>query len=125
MKTIQNFILEKLQINKNSKIKHDKDEEFYEKTSTDLLTEIQNDVDKKGEYHTYTIDGGQKKFKKGFLTLLPTEDAITITAFNTAKEFADLLGADEDLYDDYETLEVGEFGEFDEGQSSTKVLRIW
>ena len=38
-----NQIQEKLKINSKSKV-NDKDEEFYEKTSTDLLAEIQNEI---------------------------------------------------------------------------------
>ena len=44
MKNLDDFISEKLHIGKFKK--SNKDEEFYEKTSTDLLVEIQNEVDK-------------------------------------------------------------------------------
>lgn len=124
MKNLNDFISEKLHI-RNFK-KSNKDEEFYEKTSTDLLVEIQNDVDKDGEYHTYSFDDGKKKFKKGFLTFNEDLGFLTITAFNTAEDFANIVGAYKDAYKQYENIKVGgciDWGEND--GSTTQILRIW
>ena len=126
MNTINNFIIEKLKINSKSKIGNDKDEEFYEKTSTDLLVEIQNEVDKDGEYHTYSFKDGKKKFKKGFLTFNEDGEFVSIIAFNTAEDFADMLGADEDAYKQYENVKVGGCIDWGENDGSTsQILRIW
>ena len=91
-----------------------------------LYSETQNEVDKNGEYHTYTITDGKKKFKKGFLTFNDEGEFFTITAFNTAKEFAEMLGADEDTYNQYNNIKVGgciEWGDTD--GTTTQILRIW
>jgi len=125
MNTINNFIIEKLKVNSKSKV-FDKDEEFYEKTSTDLSVEIQNEVDKDGEYHTYNFKDGKKKFKKGFLTFNKDNEFFTITAFNNAKDFAEMLDAYEDEYDSYENINVGECIDYEEHDGSTsQILRIW
>ena len=126
MQTLNDFISEKLKVNSKSKISRNKDEEFYEKTSTDLLVEIQNEIDKDGEYHTYEIEDGKKKFKKGFITFNQDQEYVTITAFNSAEDFAKMLGADEDFYEHYEDIKVGgciEWGEKD--GTTTNIMRIW
>ena len=121
-----NQIQEKLKINSKSKVGNDKDEEFYEKTSTDLLAEIQNEINKDGEYHTYSYEDGKKKFKKGFVVLNQDNEFVAITAFNTAKDFADMIGTDEKYYKEYEDLDVGEVAVIDDSDGSfSNVLRIW
>jgi hypothetical protein len=120
MNKINNFILEKLKINSKSKI-NNKDEEFYEKTSTDLLVEVQNTIDKTGEYHTYTFEDGQKKFKKGFIYANASDGFIGIQAFNKSSEFEDLLGIDEGEYKELDSLSVGNGTEID----GSKIIRIW
>ena len=120
-----NQIQEKLKINSKSKV-NDKDEEFYEKTSTDLLAEIQKEIDKDGEYHTYSYEDGKKKFKKGFVVLNQDNEFVAITAFNTAKDFANMIGTDEKYYKEYEDLDVGEVAVIDDSDGSfSNVLRIW
>ena len=124
MKNLDDFISEKLHIGKFKK--SNKDEEFYEKTSTDLLVEIQNEVDKNGEYHTYSFEDGKKKFKKGFILLNQNNEFVSITAFNTAEDFANMLGADSKYYEEYEELEIGEVSVIDESDGSfSNVMRIW
>lgn len=91
-----------------------------------LFSEIQNEVNKNGEYHTYSIEDGKKKFKKGFLTFNEDGDFFTVTAFNSAKEFAEMLNADEDVYDKYDNVDVGDCIEWsDTDGTTTKILRIW
>jgi hypothetical protein len=91
-----------------------------------LFSEIQNEVDKRGEYHTFTITDGQKKFKKGFLTFNENSEFFTVTAFNSAKEFAEMLGADEDAYKQYDNVKVGSCIKWgDPDGSISKILRIW
>ena len=64
-----------------------------------LFSEVQNEIDnKKGEYHSYDFSGGQKKYKKGFVVLNQDNEFVAITAFNTAKDFADMIGTDEKYY---------------------------
>lgn len=124
MKNLDDFISEKLHIGKFKK--SNKDEEFYEKTSTDLLVEIQNEVDKDGEYHTYSFEDGKKKFKKGFLTFNEDGEFVSITAFNTAEDFANMLGADKDAYKQYENVKIGGCIDWGENDGSTsQILRIW
>ena len=124
MKNLDDFISEKLHIGKFKK--SNKDEEFYEKTSTDLLVEIQNEVDKNGEYHTYSFEDGKKKFKKGFILLNQNNEFVSITAFNTAEDFANMLGADSKYYEEYEELEIGEVSVIDDSDGSfSNVMRIW
>ena len=121
-----NQIQEKLKINSKSKVNNDKDEEFYEKTSTDLLAEIQKEIDKDGEYHTYSYEDGKKKFKKGFVVLNQDNEFVAITAFNTAKDFSNMIGTDEKYYKEYEDLDVGEVAVIDDSDGSfSNVLRIW
>ena len=91
-----------------------------------LFSEVQNDTTKNGEYHTYNIGDGQKKFKKGFLTFNKDGEFFTITAFNSAKEFAEMLGADEDAYKQYDNVKVGGCMDWGENDGSTsQILRIW
>lgn len=118
MKIIDSFIQEKLKVNSKSKIH---DEEFYEKTSTDLLIDVQNDVDKTGEYHTYKYEDGQKKFKKGFIYINTNDEFIGIQAFNKSSEFEDLLGVDPGEYKELDTLSISEETEIDD----CKIIRIW
>lgn len=97
-----------------------------ESKDCNLFTEVQNEINKKGEYHTYTIEDGQKKFKKGFLTFNKDGDFFTVTAFNSVKEFAEMLGADEDAYKQYDNAKVGECIDLGEQDGSTsQILRIW
>ena len=91
-----------------------------------LFSEVQNEIDKKGEYHTYSIEDGKKKFKKGFLTFNEDGEFFTVTAFNSVKEFAEMLGTDEDGYHKYDNVKVGgciEWGDTD--GTTTQILRIW
>ena len=120
-----NFMLEKLKINSKSKIGNDKDEEFYEKTSTDLYNEVQNEIDKDGEYHTYSIENGKKKFKKGFISFSAPGEYFVIQGFNKAEDYADCLGVDSDSFDEYDKLDVGESTTIDSGDGPEEVIRIW
>ena len=116
-----NQIQEKLKVSSKSKVFNDKDEEFYEKTSTDLLAEVQNDVNKGGEYHTYSYEEGIKKFKKGFIYYNKFDQFIGVQAFNKSTEFADMLGADSDYYKELDKINIGEDTEIDD----CKIIRIW
>ena len=121
MKSINNLINEKLKLNKDIKVSPDKDEEFYEKTSTDLLSEVQNTIDKKGEYHTYDYSNGTKKFKMGFIYFSKDQEFLGIQAFDDVEDFEDLLGVEEGTYEELGHLRIGEDTEIDD----TKIIRIW
>ena len=114
-------IVETLKVNSKSKVHNDKDEEFFEKTSTSLLSEVQGDTTKNGEYHTYSYADGQKKFKMGFLYYNKYDEFVGIQAFNNATDFADMLGVDVGAYDELDHLKIGESTEIDEA----KIIRIW
>lgn len=121
MKSINNLINEKLKLNKDIKVSQDKDEEFYEKTSTDLLAEVQNVVDKNGEYHTYDYSEGKKKFNKGFIYFSKDQEFLGIQGFNDTEDFEDLLGVDKGTYSELDSLKIGNDTEIDD----TKIIRIW
>ena len=90
-----------------------------------LFSEVQNEVGKGGEYHTYEISNGKKKFKKGFLAFNKDNDFFTVTAFNTAKEFSDALGF-ENTYDEYENINIGDCIKCKDNDGTiSNVLRIW
>lgn len=119
MKNLTNFISEKLHVG-NYKKNH-RDEQFYEKTSTDLLTEVQNEVDKDGEYHTYSYQDGTKKFKMGFIYYNKYDEFVGIQGFNTAKDFENMMGATSGMYEELGHLRIGEDTEIQD----TKYIRIW
>ena len=51
---------------------------------------------------------------------------VSITAFNTAEDFANMLGADKDAYKQYENVKVGGCIDWGESDGSTsQILRIW
>lgn len=119
MKNLDDFISEKLHIGKFKK--SNKDEEFYEKTSTDLLAEVQNEVDKDGEYHTYSYEDGKKKFKRGFIYFSSDQEFLGIQAFNNVEDFEDSFGYAKNTYKTLEHLNIGEDTEIQD----TKYIRIW
>ena len=121
MNSINNFIIEKLKINSKSKIGNDKDEEFYEKTSTNLYSEVQNNIDKDGEYHTYSFEDGRKKFKMGFIYINSSDEFIGIQAFNKSSEFENLLNVDSGTYEELDDLEIGDETKIDD----CRIIRIW
>lgn len=86
-----------------------------------LFSEIQNEVGKGGEYHTYNFQDGQKKFKKGFIYINSSDDFFGIQALNTSKEYEDFTGVEEGLYSELDNLKVGETTEID----NSKIIRIW
>ena len=101
-------------------------DKLFESKVNDLLSEIQNEEGDKAEYHTFSFKNAQKKFKKGFLTFNEDGEFITLTCFNTSKDFADLIGSDEDTYKEYDNIEIGEYKTVDDNDSTkTQVLRIW
>lgn len=91
-----------------------------------LLSEVQNESDKNAEYHTFDFTNGQKKFKKGFLTFNEDGEFITLTCFNTSKDFEELIGTEEGLYKEYDEIKVGECSTLNSNDGSKdQVLRIW
>jgi hypothetical protein len=86
-----------------------------------LYSEVQNEVGKGGEYHTYSIMDGQKKFKKGFIYINSDEDFFGIQALNNSKEYEEFVGVEEGLYSKLDDLKVGETTEIDH----STIIRIW
>ena len=118
MKDINNFITESFEINKNTNVQKNKN--THVQKFNNLCMEVQNDINKKYEYHTYSIDNGIDNFNKGFVYVSPN-DFIGIQAFNNVEEFEKGVGTDIGSYSDIDKLNVGE---------STKiydsiVIRIW
>ena len=91
-----------------------------------LLSEVQTETDKNAEYHTYNFENAKKKFKKGFLTFNEDGEFITLTCFNTSKDLANLIGADEDTYKIYDDFKVGGCGPApDSDGTEIQIMRIW
>ena len=86
-----------------------------------LFSEVQNEVGKGGEYHTFDIQDGQKKFKKGFIYVNSSDDFFGIQALNTAKEYEEFVGVEEGLYSELDNLKIGETTEID----NSTIIRIW
>ena len=86
-----------------------------------LFSEVQNDQTKVGEYHTFDISDGQKKFKKGFLYFNQDQEFFGIEAFNSADEFADMLGVEVKEYKQLDSIKIGETVEIEK----SKIMRIW
>jgi len=95
-------------------------------SKNNLLSEIQNESSANAEYHTYNFENAKKKFKKGFLTFNESGEFITLTCYNTYKDLAELIGADEDTYKQYDNIKIGGCGPVgDNDGTETQVLRIW
>lgn len=86
-----------------------------------LFSEVQNEVGKDGEYHTYSFQDGQKKFKKGFIYVNASDDFFGIQALNSAKEYENFVGVEEGSYSELDNLKIGETTEID----NSKIIRIW
>jgi hypothetical protein len=86
-----------------------------------LFSEVQNEVGKGGEYHTFDIQDGQKKFKKGFIYVNSSDDFFGIQALNSAKEYEEFVGVEEGSYSELDNLKIGETTEID----NSKIIRIW
>lgn len=101
-------------------------DKLFESKAEDLLSEVQNETGDKAEYHTFDFKNGKKKFKKGFLTFNEDGEFITLTCFNTSKDLADLIGADEDIYKAYDDVNIGECDNIkDNDGTETQIMRIW
>lgn len=86
-----------------------------------LFSEVQNDTTKNGEYHTYDYTDGIKKYQRGFIYFNEDQSFFGIEAFNSAEEFADMLGVEVNDYKQLNTIKIGETIEIEK----SKVLRIW
>ena len=122
MKTVNDFISEKLKITTSTKIRNNYDKVF-EKCS-DLFNEVQNEESEEGEYHTFNIKG-HKKYNKGFISFNESGEYFSITCYNDAMDFCDSLGLDGDFFEDYEKLDIGETINTNAGDGQEQVIRIW
>ena len=86
-----------------------------------LFSEIQNEVGKGGEYHTFNTQDGQKKFKKGFIYINSDDDFFGIQGLNTSKEYEEFIGVEEGSYSELDDLKIGDMTEID----NSKIIRIW
>jgi len=86
-----------------------------------LYSEIQNEVGKGGEYHTYSTMDGQKKYKKGFIYINTADDFFGIQGLNNAKEYEEFIGVEEGFYSELDNLKVGKTTEID----NSTIIRIW
>ena len=86
-----------------------------------LFSEVQNEVGKGGEYHTFNIQDGQKKFKKGFIYINSDDGFFGIQGLNTVKEYEDFVGVEEGSYSELDDLKIGDMTEID----NSKIIRIW
>ena len=88
---------------------------------SELWTEVQNEVTKTGEYHTYDYSEGKKKFKKGFIIFNEDQQFVSINGYNKFEEFADLLGVEAEEYKQNDSINIGECINIEQAQ----ILRIW
>lgn len=86
-----------------------------------LFSEVQNETGKGGEYHTYSFQDGQKKFKKGFIYINSSDDFFGVQALNSAKEYEEFVGVEEGLYSELDNMKVGDTTEID----NSTIIRIW
>ena len=82
------------------------------------VIEVDNMVDKTGEYHTFDYNHMTKKFKYGFIETLEDYNSFAICGMNSSKEYGELLQLkEEDQYDFVEKMKIGE--------TRNGVTRIW
>lgn len=124
MKTVNNFIHEKLKISSNTKINKDNDSNNVFERCSDLFDEVQNEESEEGEYHTFNIKGN-KKYKKGFICFNESGEFFSITCYNEPMDFADSLGWDGDFFEKYDNLEVGDTIQTSTSDGLEQVMRIW
>lgn len=86
-----------------------------------LFSEVQNEVGKDGEYHTFAYSDGEKKFKKGFIYVNTDNEFFGIQGLNSAKEYEDFVGVEEGTYKELDSLQIGDSTEIDE----STIIRIW
>ena len=86
-----------------------------------LFSEVQTDTTKNREYHTYDYTDGMKKYKRGFIYFNEDQSFFGIEAFNSAEEFADMLGVEVNDYKQLNTIKIGETIEIEK----STILRIW
>ena len=86
-----------------------------------LFSEVQNEIGKGGEYHTYSFQDGQKKFKKGFIYINSSDDFFGVQALNSAKEYEEFVNVEEGLYSELDNMKIGDTTEID----NSTIIRIW
>ena len=86
-----------------------------------LFSEVQNETGKDGEYHTYSFQDGQKKFKKGFIYINSSDDFFGVQALNTSKEYEEFTGVEEGRYSELDDLKIGQSTVID----NSTIIRIW
>ena len=86
-----------------------------------LFSEVQNEIGKGGEYHTYSFQDGQKKFKKGFIYINSSDDFFGVQALNSAKEYEEFVNVEEGSYSELDDMKVGDTTEID----NSTIIRIW
>jgi len=91
------------------------------KENNNLCAEVQNEVGKGGEYHTYSFSNGDKAFKKGFIYINTNDDFFGIQGLNTSKEYEDFVNVEEGSYAELDDLKVGQSTEIDE----CTIIRVW
>ena len=86
-----------------------------------LFSEVQNETGKGGEYHTYSFQDGQKKFKKGFIYINSSDDFFGVQALNSAKEYEEFVNVEEGSYSELDDMKVGDTTKIDD----STIIRIW
>ena len=91
--------------------------EILESKKLSFYAEVQNEIDANAGYHTLDISDGKNKYKMGFISMFEDEDCISIQGCNSGKDFAELLGTEEDAYDFLDKMKIGE--------TRKNITRIW
>ena len=87
-----------------------------------MYAEVQADISNSAVYHTLDVTKGMNKYKYGFLIWNSEINCCILMAFNKAKDFCELIGYDDDEYDDLEAVEVMESYKMSRTETS---IRIW
>ena len=97
-----------------------------ESRTSGLISECQNVIEKTGEYHTYSWDDGEKKFKKGFLLSNINDSFMCVMGYNNIDEFEnDVMGCEPGTYAELDILKVGDTTELTERGAEGVYTRIW
>lgn len=91
---------------------------------------IQNDALMNGakcvaEYDTFDGDSEAQNFKFGFICVEHWGRCYTRVAFDSAKDWADLMDEPESYYEDLEKMEVGDSKVISNEYTSFTYIRLW
>lgn len=90
-----------------------------------MYDEIQADANNGAVSHTLDISNAKKKYKYGFIDINMDGDYIGLLAFNSAKDFEELVGAEEGYFEELEEIDVDASDVINDGSTQGIYRRIW